>query len=72
MHRAFPDFPVWYGIGAYLYGPETAAGRIGTVRRAGGRGWVLFSYSSVTRGGTSDAYLRTLKARAMPGATAQR
>src|SRR5262249_38275142 len=36
VERAYPNFPVWYGIGAYLFGPESAAAKIETVRRGGG------------------------------------
>jgi len=63
--RHHRDFPVWFGIGAYLFGPESAAAKIQTVRQAGGQGWVLFSYTSVTRSGKDDAYLRSLKARVL-------
>jgi len=66
VNRCHPDFPVWYGIGAYLFSPDSAAAKVKAVRGSGGRGWVLFSYTAVTRGGTDDAYLRKLKARVLP------
>ena len=70
IHRSHPDFPVWYGIGAYLCTAESAVNRVQTVRKAGGKGWVLFSYTSVTKQGTNDAYLRTLKARVISSESA--
>jgi len=63
--RSHPDFPVWYGIGAYLFSSESAAAKVEAVRRGGGKGWVLFSYTSVTQRGTNDSYLRNLKARVL-------
>lgn len=72
INQAHPDFPVWYGIGAYLFSSESAAAKVDAVRRSGGRGWVLFSYTSVTRSGTNDAYLRNLKAKVLAPETAAR
>jgi uncharacterized lipoprotein YddW (UPF0748 family) len=69
--RTHPDFPVWYGIGAYLFSSDSAAAKVEAVRKGGGKGWVLFSYTSVTRSGTNDAYLRNLKARVMGPTTAR-
>lgn len=71
VQRDHPNFPVWYGIGAYLFGPDSAAAKIKAVRGVGGKGWVLFSYTAVTRGGANDNYLRMLKARVIPATTAR-
>jgi uncharacterized lipoprotein YddW (UPF0748 family) len=68
--RSHPDFPVWYGIGAYLFSSDSAAAKVETVRKGRGKGWVLFSYTSVTRSGTDDSYLRNLKARVLGPASA--
>lgn len=70
--RDHPQFPVWFGIGAYLFGPESAAAKVRTVRSSGGQGWVLFSYTAVTRKGTDDTYLRSLRSRVLPGLRAAR
>lgn len=70
VQRDHPEFPVWYGIGAYLFGPESAAVKIQATRQAGAPGWVLFSYTAVTKSGTNDGYLKTLKARVLPRETA--
>lgn len=72
VRRDNPDFPVWFGIGAWLFGPESAAAKVQAVRSAGATGWVLFSYTAVTRGGANDAYLRTLKAKVIPSQNAAR
>ncbi|HTE18624.1 MAG TPA: family 10 glycosylhydrolase, partial [Armatimonadota bacterium] len=66
VRRDHPGFPVWFGIGAYLFNADSAAAKVQAVRRSGGEGWVLFSYTAVTRGGSNDAYLRDLRARVMP------
>jgi uncharacterized lipoprotein YddW (UPF0748 family) len=58
--RDLPGFPIWYGIGAYLCSPESAAEKIALVRRAGGAGWSLFSYGSMTRERGDETYLRVL------------
>jgi len=72
VHHANPGFPVWFGIGAFLFGPDSAAAKVRTVRQSGGQGWVLFSYTSVTHSGSNDNYLRALKARVLPARTAHR
>ncbi|MFN3653569.1 MAG: glycoside hydrolase family 10 protein [Armatimonadota bacterium] len=61
--RDHPDFPVWFGIAAYLFGPDRAALKVDAVRGRSGKGWVLFSYTAVTKAGTNDAYLKSLKSR---------
>jgi uncharacterized lipoprotein YddW (UPF0748 family) len=60
VRRDHPGFPVWFGVGAYLCKPDSAAAKVLETRRAGGEGWILFSYTSVTRNGADDEYLRTL------------
>ncbi len=70
VQRDHPEFPVWFGIGAYLFGPESAAVKIQATRQAGAPGWVLFSYTAVTQSGTNDGYLKSLKARVLPRETA--
>jgi uncharacterized lipoprotein YddW (UPF0748 family) len=70
VQRDHPGFPVWYGIGAYLFPPQSAAQKVAAVRRAGGRGWVLFSYTAVTKGGADDSYLKQLKAKVLAPQTA--
>jgi uncharacterized lipoprotein YddW (UPF0748 family) len=70
VRRDHPRFPVWFGIGAYLVPSQRAAAKVEAVRQAGGKGWVLFSYTSVTRSGTNDAYLRNLKSRVITTETA--
>lgn len=72
VRRDHPNFPVWFGIGAYLFGPDGAAAKVQATRQAGAPGWVLFSYTAVTKGGANDAYLRDLKARVLPRETASR
>jgi uncharacterized lipoprotein YddW (UPF0748 family) len=71
VRKAKPDFPVWYGIGAYLFSPESAAAKVRAARQGGARGWVLFSYTAVTRHGTDPSYLRALKARVIGPETAK-
>lgn len=71
VSKASPGFPVWYGIGAYLFGPESAAAKVRAARQGGGNGWVLFSYTAVTRHGTNDSYLRVLKSRVIGAETAK-
>lgn len=68
VRRAHPDVPVWFGIGAYLCSPRSAARKIALARQVGADGWSLFSYTAVTRGGASDAYLRRMRLGIGPAA----
>jgi uncharacterized lipoprotein YddW (UPF0748 family) len=61
VRRAHPERPVWFGIGAYLFAPESAAAKIGVARAAGAAGWSLFSWSAITKEGRDDSYLRALR-----------
>jgi uncharacterized lipoprotein YddW (UPF0748 family) len=70
VQRGNPTFPVNFGIAAYLLPAESAAAKVEAVRNAGGKGWVLFSYTSVTKSGADDSYLRKLKSRVLGAATA--
>jgi uncharacterized lipoprotein YddW (UPF0748 family) len=70
IQAANPGFPVNFGIAAYLVPAENAAAKVEAVRKVGGAGWVLFSYTSVTQSGTNDAYLRALKSRVLKTVTA--
>lgn len=66
VQNSHPDFPVWFGIASYLFNADSSAAKIQTVRKSGGKGWVLFSYTAVTKSGTNDAYLQRLKSLAIP------
>lgn len=66
VQKKWPQFPVWYGVPAYRISPQSAANKVGAVRKMGGKGWVLFSYGAVTREGANDRYLRELSARIGP------
>jgi len=55
-----PSFPIWFGVGAYLCRPESAAAKVDEARRSGADGWILFSYTAVTHEGADDRYLRSL------------
>lgn len=70
VQKTHPDFPIWFGIASYLFNADGSAAKIQTVRHAGGKGWVLFSYTAVTKSGTNDAYLQRLKTLAIPKETA--
>jgi len=52
---------VWAGIGAYLLPPESAAEKVLAARRLGTEGFCLFSYDAITKGGTSEEYLKALR-----------
>lgn len=66
VRSSHPDFPVWFGIASYLFNADSSAAKIQTVRQSGGKGWVLFSYTAVTKSGTNDAYLQRLKSLTIP------
>lgn len=66
VRSSHPDFPVWFGIASYLFNADSSAAKIQTVRQSGGKGWVLFSYTAVTKSGTNDAYLQRLKTLTIP------
>ena len=66
VQKSHPDFPVWFGIASYLFNADGSAAKIQTVRQSGGKGWVLFSYTAVTKSGTNDAYLQRLKSLSIP------
>jgi hypothetical protein len=61
VRRDHPKKAVWFGIGAYLFPPESAAAKIRVARAAGAAGWSLFSWSAITREGRDDSYLRALR-----------
>lgn len=63
IRRDHPQAQVWFGIGAYLCGPDSAAQKIALVRQSGAAGWCLFSYGAMTKDNSDDAYLRTLSGR---------
>jgi uncharacterized lipoprotein YddW (UPF0748 family) len=60
VRRDYPSFPMWFGVGAYLCHPDSAAAKIRETRRADADGWILFSYTAVTHEGADDRYLRAL------------
>lgn len=60
VRAAAPGFPVWFGIGAFLCSPESAAEKVAVVRGAGAPGWSLFSYGACTRDGKDDLYLQRM------------
>jgi uncharacterized lipoprotein YddW (UPF0748 family) len=63
VRRDHPRFPIWFGIGAWLSKPEGAAAKIREAQRAAADGWILFSYTAITRNGTDDRYLRDVAQR---------
>ncbi len=53
--------PVVAGIGAWQMSAESALNKIRVARRLGARGFCLFSYDGITRGGTDTTYLERLR-----------
>ncbi len=58
---AVPDAAIFAGIGSYRITPEQTVEKIASARRAGANGVVLFSYSEMSRNGTSTAYLEQVR-----------
>lgn len=53
--------PVVAGIGAWQISAESALNKIRVARQLGARGFCLFSYDGITRGGADRSYLMRLK-----------